>query len=118
MIYSGYQTLEVITLMFTSDLVAPVIEPITGRYDRDWKHVNDDRKVRGLDYQSEERRDREYVDPDNVDVTVTAGSAAPFTGQVDTDVEVTGTVVVRHDREPAGFDRNAFEADLVYDPNA
>ena len=90
--------------MFTSDLAAPVIEPIATRYDRDQKHIKDDRKVRNLDYESDERRSRRYVNPATI--------------VVDEDGTVHGTVVVRHDTEPAGFDRNAFEDDLVYDPNA
>lgn len=81
--------------MFQSDLVAPVIEPVADRYDRDWLNLNDDRKVRGLDYQDNERRTREYVNP-ATDTTVTA----------------TG------DNNPAGFNQSAFEAGLEYNPNA
>lgn len=104
--------------MFTSDLATPVIEPVEDRYDRDWLNLNDDRKVRGFDYMAEERQSREYVDPDAVDVTVTTGSAAPFTGQRATDVAVTGTVTATGDNDPAGFDQSAFEDGLVYNPNA
>lgn len=103
--------------MKQSDLVAPVVEPIGERYDRDLLELKDDRKVRGFDYESEERRSRRYVDPDVIDVTVTPGTPAED-GTVDTEVTVTGTVTARHDNEPAGFDRNAFENKLVYDPNA
>lgn len=81
--------------MKVSDLVEPVIEPVEGRYDRDWLNLNDDRKVRGFDYKSEERREREFVDPD--------------TGE---------TVSERFDNVPSDFDRSAFEEGLVYDPNA
>lgn len=103
--------------MKASDLVAPVIEPVTGRYDRDLLNLNDDRKVRGFDYKSEERRSREFVDPDTVDVTVTVGEADEFTGQVATDLAVTGTVTDRFDNAPEGFDPVAFEDRLVYNPN-
>lgn len=68
---------------------------VQDRYDRDWKRLEDDRKVRGLDYQDDERREREYVDPDT-DVTVTT----------------TG------DNNPAGFNQSEFEDSLVYNPNA
>lgn len=100
-----------------SDLVAPVIEPVTGRYDRDLLNLNDDRKVRGFDYESEERRSRRYVDPDAVTVTVTEGEPAEFTGQVETDRDVTGTVSARYDNFPEGFDAQDFEAELEYNPN-
>lgn len=80
--------------MKVSDLDAPVIEPVAGRYDRDLLNLNDDRKVRGFDYKDEERREREYVDPD--------------TGE---------TVSATGDNNPAGFDREAFEATLEYNPS-
>lgn len=89
--------------MKASDLVAPVIEPVANRYDRDWLELKDDRKVRGFDYKSAERRSREYVDPDTVSVT----------GGV-----VTGTVAARYDNIPTGFDAQDFEATLTYNPNA
>lgn len=104
--------------MFTSDLVAPVIEPVTGRYDRDLLNLKDDRKVRGFDYEDAERRSREYVDPDTVAVTVTNGTPDPFTGQVASDVAVTGTVSATGDNNPAGFNQTEFEAGLEYNPNA
>lgn len=103
--------------MKESDLVAPVIEPIAERYERDLLELKDDRKVRGFDYESAERRSRRYVDPDTVAVTVEAGDPDDA-GFVDTEVTVTGTVTARHDNEPTGFDRTAFEEKLVYDPNA
>lgn len=103
--------------MKASDLVAPVIEPVEGRYDREWLNLNDDRKVRGFDYKSEERRSREFVDPDTVDVTVTTGEPEPHTGQVASDIAVTGTVTDRFDNAPEGFDPAAFEDKLVYNPN-
>lgn len=84
--------------------MAANVETVDERYDREWLRLKDDRKVRGFDYQSEERRSREFVDPADVDV--------------DEDGNVTGTVTARHDNEPAGFDRSAFEDGLVYDPNA
>lgn len=103
--------------MKESDLVAPVIEPIEERYDRDLLELKDDRKVRGFDYQAEERRSREYVDPEAIDVTVTVGDPDEL-GFVGTDVTVTGTVSDRHDNDPVGHDETAFEEKLVYDPNA
>lgn len=104
--------------MKVSDLVVPVIEPVTGRYDREYLNLNDDRKVRTFDYKSEERRSREFVDPDTVAVTVTTGDPEDFTGQVASDIAVTGTVTARYDNIPAGFDAQDFEARLVYNPNA
>lgn len=77
---------------------------VQDRYDRDWKRLNDDRKVRGLDYQSEERRERLYVDPDAI--------------VVNPDGSVDGSVVVRGDNNPDGFDQSEFEDSLVYNPNA
>lgn len=103
--------------MKASDLVAPVIEPVEERYDRDWLRLKDDRKVRGFDYKSEERRDREYVDPDAVNVTAVSGDPAAHTGQVETTVSVDGTVTDRFDNAPEGFDAVAYEDDLVYNPN-
>lgn len=80
--------------MKATDLTAPVIEPVTGRYDRDLLKINDDRKVRGFDYQAAERRERRYVDP--------------ATGE---------TVSATGDNDPEGFDKQAFEDALVYNPN-
>ena len=84
--------------------MANAVETVAERYDREYLRLKDDRKVRGFDYQSAERRSREFVDPATVAVAA--------------DGTVTGTVTARHDNEPAGFDRAAFEAGLVYDPNA
>lgn len=84
--------------------MANAVETVAERYDREYLRLKDDRKVRGFDYKSEERRSREFVDPATVAVAE--------------DGTVTGTVTARHDNEPAGFDRAAFEAELVYDPNA
>lgn len=39
-------------------------ETAAQRYNRDWAQVQDDRKVRGLDYQDPSRTAREYVAPD------------------------------------------------------
>lgn len=103
--------------MKASDLVKPVIEPVEGRYDREYLNLNDDRKVRTFDYKSEERRSREFVDPDTVDVTVTVGDPEAHTGQRATDIAVTGTVTERFDNVPAGFDAQDFEERLVYNPN-
>jgi hypothetical protein len=68
---------------------------VQDRYDREWKQLNDDRKVRGFDYQATERQEREFVDPDT-----------------DTTVTTTG------DNDPAGFNQTEFEDSLVYNPNA
>jgi hypothetical protein len=38
-------------------------ETAASRYDRDWAHILDTRKRRGLDYQAPERTAREYVAP-------------------------------------------------------
>lgn len=38
-------------------------ETVASRYDRDWLQLADDRKIRGYDDRSSERRDRDYVDP-------------------------------------------------------
>lgn len=38
-------------------------ESVASRYDREWLQLEDDRKVRTFDNQSEERREREFVDP-------------------------------------------------------
>lgn len=37
---------------------------VLDRYNRDWLQLKDDRKMRGFDQRSAERRSREYVDPD------------------------------------------------------
>lgn len=103
--------------MKQSDLKVPVIEPIEKRYERDLLKLKDDRKVRGFDYQSEERRSRLYVDPEAVEVTKVTGEAADFTGQVATDISVEGTVTERFDNTPTGFDRAALEEEIVYNPN-
>lgn len=89
--------------MFTSDLVAPVIETTASRYDRDWKHIKDTRKVRGLDYQSSERRSRRYV------------PAASLGGDLENGI--TGSVVVQRDTVPADFSQATFEASLEYIPS-
>lgn len=68
---------------------------VQDRYDRDWKRLKDDRKVRGVDYQETERRERLYVDPDTGNTVTTTG-----------------------DNRPAGFNQSEFEADLEYNPNA
>ena len=76
---------------------------VQDRYDRDYLRLKDDRKVRGLDYQDEERREREYVDPEAVKVTENG---------------VEGSVTSTGDNVPADFDRAEFEANLVYNPNS
>lgn len=77
---------------------------VEDRYNRDWLQLEDDRKVRGFDYQDEERRNRRYVDPDTV--------------AVDEDGNVSGTVTDTGDNDPAGFNQSEFEDSLVYNPNA
>lgn len=43
---------------------ASVSEYPAARKDRDWDAIGDDRKVRGLDKQTAERKSRQYVNPD------------------------------------------------------
>lgn len=43
-------------------------ETVNSRYNRDWLQLGDDRKMRGFDHQSAERRSRRYVDPATVTV--------------------------------------------------
>lgn len=78
-------------------------ETVAERYNRDLLQLQDDRKVRGFDYQEAARRAHEYVDPATVSVT---------------DGVVTGSVTATADNNPAGFDQGAFEATLEYNPNA
>lgn len=56
----------------------PENEPIEERYRRDWLELRDDRKVRGYDLRSAERRSRDYVDP----ATVAVSSEGVVTGTV------------------------------------
>jgi hypothetical protein len=58
---------------------------VQDRYDREWLQLQDDRKIRGFDHKSAERRSREYVDPDAV--------------AVDGDGVVTGTVTTTGDND-------------------
>ena len=46
-----------------------MVESVESRYDRDWLNLGDDRKVRGFDQQSAERRERTYVDADGETVS-------------------------------------------------
>lgn len=46
---------------------------VQDRYDRDWKRLLDNRKMRGFDHQTSERRSREYVDPDTGTTVTTTG---------------------------------------------
>lgn len=78
-------------------------ESVEDRYDREWLQLLDDRKVRGYDERSEERRSRDFVDPETV--------------AVDEDGVVTGTVGDKHDNLPDDFDVSDFEDDLVYLPD-
>ena len=55
------------------------METAAQRYARDWTAQLDDRKARGLDDQSTERKSREYVSPTNVSA-VTGG--APQFGNI------------------------------------
>lgn len=44
------------------------LEPAAKRFERDWLHQNDDRKTRGFDLRSTERKNRDYADAnDNLD---------------------------------------------------
>lgn len=58
---------------------------VQDRYDRAWLKLKDDRKVRGFDSRSAERRSREFVDPDAIEVE---------------DGVVTGTVTATGDNVP------------------
>lgn len=51
-------------------------ENVSSRYNRDWLQLGDDRKVRGFDQQSQERRDRTYVD-ENGDTVSATGDNVP-----------------------------------------
>lgn len=46
-------------------------ESVADRYDREWLHLEDDRKVRGYDLRSAGRRNRDFADGTTL---VTAGS--------------------------------------------
>jgi len=59
----------------------PVAESAASRFERDWEHIRDDRKERGLDQQSLERKERRYVD------RVTGVSAVTGTSPSVDDVE-------------------------------
>jgi hypothetical protein len=55
-------------------------ETVASRYNRDWLSLKDDRKVRGFDHQTSERRNREYVDPaTGTTVTSTGDNSNGFT---------------------------------------
>lgn len=45
-------------------------ESAASRYNRKWAQIKDDRKVRGLDFQSQERKDRLFVDSETGDSAV------------------------------------------------
>lgn len=69
-------------------------ETVAQRYNREYLQLNDDRKVRTFDYKDERRRNREFVDPATGDTVTAVG-----------------------DNDPQGFDREAFEATLEYNPS-
>lgn len=71
-------------------------ETVAERYDREWLQLEDDRKVRGFDYRSEERRLRDFNESGDAD---------------------TNTTVDVLDNVPAGFNQSEFEDSLVYNPN-
>lgn len=48
-------------------------ETAAQRYDRDWLHMTQGRKVRGFDNQTLERRQREYVDSATGNTTTATG---------------------------------------------
>lgn len=52
------------------------VESVEDRYDREWLQLGDDRKVRGFDEKSEERREREFVD-ENGDTVTDTGDNVP-----------------------------------------
>lgn len=43
-------------------MAIPAAETAASRYNRKWVQIKDDRKVRGLDKQDQERKDRLFVD--------------------------------------------------------
>lgn len=43
-------------------------ESVTSRYNREWLQLEDDRKIRGYDHRSTERRSRDFVDPATITV--------------------------------------------------
>lgn len=69
---------------------AATFEPISERYRREWTELKDSRKVRGYDQRSEERRSRDFVDPEDIDVDVE--TTEDEDGQRTTTRTVTGTV--------------------------
>lgn len=71
-------------------------ESAADRYDREWLQLQDDRKVRGFDARSEERRNRDFSDDPNPD---------------------NNTVVDTYDNVPAGFVQQDFEDSLIYLPD-
>lgn len=70
------------------------VESVESRYDREWLQLQDDRKVRGYDLRSEERRSRDFVDPEVIDIDVTTETEYTLGGvdYVGTERVVTGTV--------------------------
>lgn len=58
---------------------------VQDRYDRDYLRLLDTRKQRGMDHRRDDRRTREYVDPDSVSVAE--------------DGTVTGTVTTTGDND-------------------
>jgi hypothetical protein len=52
-------------------------EGVESRYNRDWLQLGDDRKVRGFDQQSEERRARTYVDFETGNTVSDVGDNVP-----------------------------------------
>lgn len=64
------------------------VETAAQRYDRDWLHVNDDRKVRTVDFQSQERLDRLYVDRESGESAVVRGDRDPLGASDDVAAEV------------------------------
>lgn len=71
-------------------------ESVAERYDREWLQLQDDRKVRGFDSRSEERRNRDFSDDPNPD---------------------NNTVVDQYDNVPDGFVQQDFEDSLIYLPD-
>ncbi len=48
-------------------------ESVASRYDREWLQLEDDRKIRGYDKRSSERRARDFVDPATGNTVGTTG---------------------------------------------
>jgi hypothetical protein len=79
------------------------VETLASRYNREFRNLKDDRKLRGYDTRSQDRRSRDFVNPATVAVAANG--------------TVTGTVGAKRDNVPAGFNVTTFEAGIKYLPD-